>query len=291
MDSKAKLQDTISFMILGTQKGGTTWLANSLRLHKDVFIPPDKELEFYSNRERFERGYDEYLTKFQGSENYAQVGEATPSYFQTVFTDQEKLAPKYMPCPAERIAADLPDIRLILTLRDPIERAISAFHHIRTRGLVPLNKTLTDVGYSFGIVTHGHYADHLNRWLELYPEERFCILIFEEEIRSDKVKHASINKVCRHLGIDEFPECDAIYERHNDSLPPSMAYFSRVPLVKKHWRLKQTALQVSRASPDWVQSAFDYKVTLSDRDFLRNELGRQIEELEKLLGRDLPWNR
>ncbi len=101
-----------TFLGIGTQRGATTWLANCLREHPDVFVPELKEASFFDIHYRY--GWHFYEGFFGGAQNVKAVGEITPDYLYC------------LKCP-ERIARHLPDVKLFAILRNPIERAYSAY--------------------------------------------------------------------------------------------------------------------------------------------------------------------
>lgn len=290
MQTNTNASDIINFLLIGAQKGGTTWLADMLRQHPEVFVPETKELHFYSNRDNFDLGYADYFRHFQGSEHFKRVGEATPNYFWPCASEQESSSPRFMSA-VDKISQDLPDIKLLLSLRDPIRRAISAFTHHRARGKFQPHKTLRDVAHTYGIVSMGKYADHWREWLKHYDPEAFCVLVFEEDILPNDAKRATINKVCSHLEIGAMPENVDYSQRSNDQLDPAMAYLSRLPFYHNKWRAKQAAEAMNSIIPKSVQNFLAYTVTDADIDFLKNEFGRQIEDLERMLDRSLPWER
>lgn len=99
------------FLIIGSQKAGTTSLYHALRLHPEVFVPEKKELNFFFLEDEYARGLDYYARYFEPAPaGIKAVGEASPGYICHPET------------PA-RIAAALPDAKLVLTVRNPIDRA------------------------------------------------------------------------------------------------------------------------------------------------------------------------
>ncbi|MEL6494226.1 MAG: sulfotransferase domain-containing protein [Cyanobacteria bacterium J06623_7] len=134
-----------NFLIIGTQKGGTTWLHANLKRHPEIFLPNGKkELEFFSYYEKkiADYGLSDYLKHFNQFEDLIRlekpkaVGEATPSYFWSIDANREWSNPTN-----EHFNTQIPQAvrtilgaktKLILCLRDPVHRAISAyFHHIK----------------------------------------------------------------------------------------------------------------------------------------------------------------
>ena len=117
------------FLGLGVQKGGTTTLQRLLEQHPQVWLPPEKELHFFSLH--YARGLQWYSDCFVDANVNQSCGEITPYYI-------------FHPHAAQRIAEVLPDARLIVVLRDPVERCLSQYFHSRRLGLenLPLQAAL-----------------------------------------------------------------------------------------------------------------------------------------------------
>jgi len=111
------------FLGLGAQKGGTTTLQQLLDHHPGVFLPACKEVHYYSLH--FGEGEAWYRAHFHAATAAQVCGDITPYYL-------------FHPAAPVRIRAQLPQARLIVLLRDPVERAFSQFFHSRRLGLEPL---------------------------------------------------------------------------------------------------------------------------------------------------------
>src|SRR5262249_23883612 len=103
-----------SFLGLGAQKCASTWLHRIVAEHPQVAMPTVKELDFFSNH--YDRGYRWYESQFPAVDGDMRTGEVSPSYFHDIRV------------PA-RVRAYAPEMKLIVTLRDPVERALSNHRH------------------------------------------------------------------------------------------------------------------------------------------------------------------
>ena len=112
------------FLGIGTQKGGTTTLQRLLEQHPQVYLPPAKELQFFSLH--FSRGVGWYGQHFSEARPGQCSGEITPYYL-------------FHPQAPQRIAGLLPQVRLLVLLRDPVERALSQVFHSQRLGFEPLD--------------------------------------------------------------------------------------------------------------------------------------------------------
>lgn len=222
-----------NFLIIGVQKGGTTWLHENLKRHPEIFLPEGrKELEFFSYYQKkiAESGLTGYLKSFNQFEDVIKmgcsrpkaIGEATPSYFWS--TDPARKwtkTPKYF---NDRIPESVfnilgSQIKLILCLRDPVERAISAyFHHIKRDRIDYKSQRILDVGHLYGIIDMGFYSQHLNVWLKTFSLDKFKILIYERDIKQNKQQ--TITDICGFLGVDHqlFPPSSNLNKYHNRGL-------------------------------------------------------------------------
>ena len=112
-----------NFIGLGAQKAGTTSLHYWLSEHPNVFIPASKELQFFTLHHK--RGLEWYQSCFAGARPEQQCGDITPYYL-------------FHPTAPERIKAVAPDAKLIVLLRDPVERTLSGLFHSIRLGFEPL---------------------------------------------------------------------------------------------------------------------------------------------------------
>lgn len=195
------------FFIVGAQKGGTTALFEYLRRHPDVYMPPEKEIEFFSGPERDARAWEVYRRRHLAPGRPVRaVGTASPQYMCDTAV------------PA-RMAARVPRARLIAVLRDPVERAVSHYKMARRRGterrsfaeavraqLAPgaLERLralpFSEVAERDAYVAWGEYARILRGYLEHFPREQLLVL-FSEDLREHGAE--TLRRVYRHLGIAE----------------------------------------------------------------------------------------
>lgn len=184
-----------NFLIIGTQKGGTSWLRNMLRQHPDVFMPV-AELHFFDQPLNYEKGLAWYCEHFASVQGETAIGEKTPRY---LLTDPED--PLAMP---RRIHEALPDARLIAILRNPVERAISGINHqIRSGYLSPdtdLDSAIhRHIEEQANVIRFGYYAEHLEAYYRFYDPTRIKLLIYEDDIVAQP--HQMLRAMCEFLTI------------------------------------------------------------------------------------------
>ena len=206
------------FVIIGAPKAGTTSLYDFINLHPHVVPASAKEVEYFSNPEHYALGMAWYRTHFPGTVcRYrllkrrgfnAVSGEATQRYFAN-------------PDVPGRMRQVLPDVRLIVILRNPVERAYSDYQ-MRLRNqresrsfedaINGEKKSLSrgeeiswDPDGSFRYYTSylrkGHYADHLANWFGHYDRSRFLILSTE---RMGADPQGTLDRSFEFLGLEPF---------------------------------------------------------------------------------------
>ncbi|WP_209125684.1 sulfotransferase [Alkalihalobacillus sp. BA299] len=178
-----------NFLIIGAQKCGTTWLYNMLNQHPNIFLPNKKELEYFSYSKNNQEDINNYKEMFTSSNGQKAIGEATPSYFwnaDAYLKWNNKPDGFENNIPKEVYKALGSSTKFILLLRNPIERAISAYLHHCKKRRISLRSDILEVGRHHGIIHMGFYYEHLLKWYEYFKPENFLIIIFETDFINDK---------------------------------------------------------------------------------------------------------
>ncbi|MEW6729732.1 MAG: sulfotransferase [Acidobacteriota bacterium] len=186
------------FLVIGAQKCGTTSLYHYLVSHPHIMSPSEKQMHFFDNN--FSKGLSWYRTHFPSSlyRYYLKhihkqgfiTGEATPYYI-------------FHPLAPQRIQKHLPNAKLILLLRNPVDRAYSHYNHEVRKGTETLSFTdaldreeerlagerekmlVQENYYSFNhqhysYLARGVYIEQLEYWFNYFPKEQFLILKSED---------------------------------------------------------------------------------------------------------------
>ena len=174
------------FLIIGAQKSGTTSLFRYMTQSPHFVRCAGKELHYFDRK--YDRPYSYYRRQFPKRNPDRFTGEASPSY---LFFD-------FVP---ERVAAHLPGIKIIATLRNPIDRALSQFNHNTLRGRflnvdgreittfedhiehnlamdMASEKSLDDLK-NFYIIERGFYQDQIENWLRFFPRDQLHFIEFD----------------------------------------------------------------------------------------------------------------
>ena len=268
-----------TFLCIGAQKCGTTWLARAVRQHPQVSPGKKKELHFFNHRDAYARGVEWYEAQFRSSPRTRATGEFTPNYWWTEGTE----VPFHYLGSADRVADAYPDLQLIVCLRDPVARAVSAYFHHMNAGRYPPSVGLLAAAERYpDIREFGLYATQYAAWLRRFPAERFLVLVYEEDIAPDSAKQATLDRVFAHIGVEPGFEPRNVTEARN-------VRKGDFELRMKHatgLRRRAMALLPERVRDS---SRWDIEVSPPDRASLADDFRPEVARLEEMLGRSLPW--
>lgn len=192
----------VNFLILGAQKGGSTWLYDNLQTHPNVFTPKH-EIHFFSNDENYGKGETWYHQQFDQTKSPLVYGEKTPEYLTVIPTKNKKTNVET----CRRIFSYNPEIKLLVVLREPVSRLQSAINHMyRTRRIAPwvtaydliLGSHKNDAE-AFSLLQNGLYYENLAEYLKIFPKSQIKILFFETDIIKRPAE--TLADVCRFLEI------------------------------------------------------------------------------------------
>jgi hypothetical protein len=275
-----------TFIGLGGQKCASSWIHGIFSDHPDAFVSEPKELDFFSAH--FDRGAQWYESHFAAGVGRTALGEISPSYLPDADAPQ-------------RAHGYNAEFRILVALRDPIERAYSShLHNVRLgyhRG--------HDLSFEAGLagnpmyVEQSRYARYLRAWLEHFPREQFLI-IFQEEIAANPLLEAC--RVYDFLGIASDHVSRVVGQRANES------YLARSR--NRELFIRGVGKWTRRVGLGWVDrglrrhgvvaalhgaNRLDIRQVVppireSTRAHLVAELGPDVLELARILGRrSLPW--
>lgn len=178
-----------TFIIAGAMRCATSALNSYLREHPEVAVASTKEVHFFD--EKYDLGLDWYSQQFPGTESAIAVGEATPNY---IFSAEAM----------GRIADVLADVRLVVMLRNPIDRAYSHYWHDRTRGKIDtpfatvVERELSEAQTETAYVDRGRYRDQLERVFNLFPRDAVFVSTFEEFVADPGLVYG---EVCQFIDV------------------------------------------------------------------------------------------
>lgn len=262
-----------SFIVIGAVKGATTWVQTQLQAHPDLFLP-DVEPHYFSSE--FERGEGYYRALFAAPPQAKLLGEKSADYLAH-------------PLAAERIARVLPRARLVVQFRNPVDRAYSDYCMLYRRGTVKEGPEayLTSLDNPQPrFLRDGLYAEHLARWLALFPEEAILPILYDD-VKADPA--GTIARVTEHIGAAPFYDAELGSRRENNGA----ARMLPLPVRKTLAPLKRSLAPLRghrwfEATRSLMARQVAYPPLSAElRAHLQRFYAADVQTLGRMLGRDL----
>ena len=274
-NSMDALPDTI---VIGPQKGGTTWIHRYLESRGDVCLPYGVKETFYFDR-YFDRGLSWYRGHFRTANRTACTTEVAPSYFHC----EDAI---------DRIARTFKHVRLICTLREPVARTYSLFLHRRRYGDCS-GSLREEVAKNPILVESSRYATILTKWIDAFGKNALHLL-FLEDLSADCERYARDLCQCLQLPFDGVDE--SISKAVNQATTPpnkSAAKFGKqIADMLRHrgcHRVVEYAKAIGLKSLLFgrPETSKIPPISNSDHLWLAEQFVDEIDQLEVLLDTDL----
>jgi len=290
-----------NFLIIGAAKSGTTTLYEQLKMHHKVFMQKIKKTNYFAlknNKIKFlketvARGYyedfvynlEDYLALFHDCDKYKAIGEASPIYLF------DKDAPY-------EIKKMIPDVKLIVILRNPIERAFSNFlmHHPgigyeTTKNFIEAleleeERKKNNWWWGFYYKEAGLYSIQLERYFSLFKRSQILILLYEELKDNPDVVYS---KIADFLNISPFftdPQ-----KQYNATKIPRIRSIEKL-LQNKYLSFIGRMLFTKKSRQFFkktIRSINSTKISITDEEYnyLIEYFENDIKKLEKMLNLNL----
>lgn len=237
---KRDLKYSPHFICIGAQKSGTTWLHNNLSLHSEIYLPEQKELHYFNHNYHTSLDYYEHFFK-KGKGKVC--GEITPAYSGLPLSRIKMI---------KRI---LPNLKIILILRNPIERSWSQTRmHFQRKYKLPISELkqeeVKSQMKSHHALSRGRYDWIISNWLKYYSTDQILLLDYEDISQRPEVL---FKEVLEFLGLSTnfdkqaFKLTERIFEGKSEPIPDTYK--------KLLSELYQPTLQfISVYAPDKFQS-------------------------------------
>ena len=235
-----------------------------------MWIPRQKELGFFDVR--WDKGLPAYREDFAAAPDGCVAGEATPTYLAA-------------PGALERIASTLPDVRLVAILRDPVDRFWSQYWYARRARAVEgrsVTEVLADDPAPY--LEPGRYGHHLGRVLELFDRTQLHVVLLPE-LRSDP--DATHRELAVHLGVEPVPLA-GLGAARNQSYAVRFPWIRRQMLRHRLWA--RLPVELGFRIDEWNRVPIQTPEMPADvRRQVSERYAGDTEELQRLLGRRVPW--
>ncbi|MDP0501338.1 MAG: sulfotransferase domain-containing protein [Verrucomicrobiota bacterium JB022] len=292
----------IDFLVIGTQKGGTTTLDSMLEQHPALFLAQVKELNYFAlggkapnwqgpGDDRAANALsayrdDQYAAHFRGAQAGQKLGESSVLY---LYSEHAPAA----------IHAHNPGMKLIAVLRDPVKRAYSAYSHLRRDAREPeadfrtaLAQETARTGANWEQLWRyretGHYGDQIERFLQYFPREQ--LLLFTTEMLKDLP--AVVRQCYEFLGVDPAfqPDYDITMNVSGLAKNQGLNDFLGAPHPLKDALKKVLPLSLGRKIKGWISQRNLTPMPPCPSDVaaeLRAYYRPQVDKTERLTGLDL----
>lgn len=268
-----------TFIGIGATKSGSSWLYSNLANHSQVFAPI-KEINYFT--EYTEKGIEWYQSLFHAGKDYLHTGEITPTYL-------------YHPHIPELVASNLPDVKIIVILRNPVHRSYSQYKSNYYTGSTKCHSYSDYLIENPSTLQRGYYYEHLSHWIKHIPKKNIKVLIFEESVKNPEFFKRELSDF---LGIEKNGFDDRhLTQKANVSNPPKLRHLYRLG-----YKISQSArrLRLFRLSKYINKTGSIFFSFIGDSSKKAPELEDQIYEqlikqfqsdilkLTEFMGRDTP---
>jgi hypothetical protein len=171
--------ETIDFIGAGTARAGSSWISVCLSEHHEILFSDKKSVKevYFFNQPRqrkylpellssYHRGIEWYVKQFPQPEPGKIRGEFTPLYLQ------DKVAYK-------RIKKFFPNVKIIIVLRNPVDRLYSCYWYARTGAMVKVDKSFDKVSQDESFLVEGLFHRHLKKFFDNFPNENIHLVLFD----------------------------------------------------------------------------------------------------------------
>jgi hypothetical protein len=280
----------IDFICVGVQKAGTSTFHDIIKQHPSLELPLYKETHFFNDNNKYRKGIDHYFEFYFKKKKKLFMGEITPEY-------------SYFDYCADRIHKAFGAIKILLILRNPVDRAYSHYLMTRRRGLEPLsfkealeqetNRLNTyDNAINFSYIDRGRYVEQIKRFQHKFGNENVKIILFEDLIKNTE---KTILSVSSFIGL---PHYNYNYSVKSNSASEPKSTFLRDFIHKPNWIKKRVgSLIPSKKIKDYLminlnkknlkpskkeEIPYSFKKEIYETYFIE-----EIENLETIINTDL----
>ncbi len=274
-----------NFLIIGAHKAGTTSMYAYLKAHPQIFMPEIKETRFFAfnhnNPDHIKKvpkifpitTLEEYCELFRSVSNEKAIGEASPEYLNSEHA-------------ANKIYEYIPGAKLIISLRNPVDRAYSSFI-MQQRADGKSLASLSDYNFTEEMAGKGQYYPKLKMYFDLFKKEQIKVILFEDMVADIK---STINGLYRFLDVSEnfSPDFSTRYNRGYIPKYKSIYKVSKNKGLKNFLKsfLPNTALEKLKGIKDSNMQNVP-KLTKEQRIESIKLVMNDINKVEDLLQRDL----
>jgi hypothetical protein len=292
-----------NFLIVGAAKSGTTSLHYYLQQHPDIYLPAQKELHYFAAEQMLRltggpgdrhalshicQTKDEYASSYAKVARQPAVGDISPSYL-------------YFSEVSERIKNELNDPKIIILLRNPIDKAFSQYMHLvrDNRETLDFHEALMaereriERGWAaiWRYAESSLYFSRIKKYLDVFGEDKVRISVYDDLAKSPE---RLVRQLLEFIGVDPQRPIDFTQVRNRSGKPRSRWVTN---LLTRPNPLRDVAKRILPAGTTYM-----LKLRLQDlntgakgtidsrsRAYLKNFCAEDIQALQQIVGRRLNW--
>lgn len=297
----------VNLFLVGAHKAGTTAIYKCLEQSDQIYFPVIKEPSYFYTATRGKQtigpyGLDKYSSaKINTLKEYKSLyeragdckywGDASTIY---LYADV-----------AEEIQNYNPNSKIIISLRNPVDRAYSAFNYVRMEQLEPCEKFTEAVelerkriglgwGPDWHYISRGYYYNQVKKYIDVFGAENVLIVVFEDFLKDQE---GLIRQLESFLGVDlpleKLDKVNDTYVAVNSLDKWFRTFIAKSSIVKSllkrviPLKLRRKIVEYLLYERSWGKGERPRPIDSRDKDSIRALFDADIENLEKLLGRDL----
>jgi hypothetical protein len=266
-----------SFFVIGPPRTGTSWLHEVLSKGASLSYP-SKETRFFDKH--FDRGLEWYGSHYRKAVSGRRVGEIAPTYFAS-------------PEARERIAALVPQAKIICTFRNPVDRVVSLYRLKRAYGFIPWNFEEA-LERDPELMESSRYSAHLKEWQKTFGHSQVMVTM-HEDMQTDPQGY--VDRLVDFIGVPRMALVASHHRRvltSEDMTEPRNYYLTRGAILLSEWsRARRLDSVVAAAKKLGALKLFVGggppfpEVPSVQRAKLRELFRPDVDELEGMLNRSL----
>ena len=182
-----------NLVYIGPDKAASTWFFQLFRAHPEIYVTPAKDVYFFDRY--FDKGLEWYSQQFEGGQGFPVISEISHDYLISSVA-------------ALRMRRVLPDVKLMVCLREPTDRAFSGYLHLVKSGHFS-GSFEEAIDAHPGLVDRSLYGRWINEYLQHFPRSQLCAVVFDD-LKSDPQE--CVNDLCRQIGVSQFELPEQLYQ-------------------------------------------------------------------------------
>jgi hypothetical protein len=287
--------ETIDFIGVGAGRAGTTWIGKMLESHPDILFSSQKshkELYFFNGNysrkyepdldSRYHLGVDWYLSQFPPPEKEKPRGEFCPAYL-------------FDPYAYKRINKIFPKVKIIIIIRNPVNRLFSIYWYSKAAVVTKLPDTFDIFARDTQFTSKYKYCKHVKKYLTTFGQQQVHIIIFDDILNKTE---SVLQNLYRFLKVDE----TFVPENYKNTVNTSVQ--TKNVIIKKigyefYQALKKTGLKSLLQPVFFNKKMFRIYRRLNTKQFSKPKMNKEVMKylvnfykkdiscLERLIGKDL----